>query len=157
MKRLACLLLACAACAGDADIEGNYTVALTNRDNGCALAGWTVGEQTSGVPVAIVQEGSAANATVTGVAAIGLNLLLGTNVFTGTVDGDDVRLTAVGDVALSSGNCAYTFDGVILATAGANSLAGRVEYRAVTNNQPDCAAIAGCLSYQDFSGSRPPP
>jgi hypothetical protein len=74
-----------------------------------------------------------------------------------TVDGDEVDLQIIGDVAFTSGNCAYTFNSEIKATENGDSMSGRIEYRAATNNNPDCAAITGCLTYQDFAGSRPPP
>ena len=37
-------LLALAACTSPADVAGTYTIALTNRANGCNLQNWTVGE-----------------------------------------------------------------------------------------------------------------
>ena len=37
-----------------------------------------------------------------------------------------------------------------------DALSGRIEYRAADNNNLDCAPISGCLTYQDFNGTRPP-
>lgn len=162
MKRLmlaAAVMLAVmlGGCGGeDADISGNYTMALTNRDNGCNFMNYQVGAQNT-VMVAITQDGSNATATVGGFGGVLLGVAVGSNVYTGTVDGDDVDLQIIGDVAFTSGNCAFTYNSEIKATADGDSMSGRIEYRAATNNNPDCAAITGCLTYQEFAGSRPPP
>ncbi len=157
MYRLSCLLVLCAACNGpDADVEGNYTVALTNRDNGCNLAMWTVGEQTTGIPVAITQEGTSLAADVGGGAQIALDFALGSHIYTGEVDGTAVLLTILGTRSQSSGNCTFTYNSVIASSLDGDVLTGRIDYRAATNGNPDCAAITGCVSFQDFNGTRPP-
>ena len=39
-----------------------------------------------------------------------------------------------------------------------DTIEGRVEYRAATTTpqNPDCSSIQGCLSFQEFNGTRPP-
>jgi hypothetical protein len=157
MKRWFALVVL-AACGGgsDANVAGNYTMALTNRDNGCNFAGYTVGAQNT-VGVNITQNKSDLTATVTGGGGFLLALVVGSNVYTGGVDGDDVDLEIIGNIAMNSGNCAFTYNSEIHATADGNSMSGRIEYRAVTNMNSDCAAITGCLTFQEFAGSRPPP
>lgn len=156
MKRLG-LALVLAACGGDdVNVAGSYTMQVTNGENGCMFASWTVGAQGQ-APVTITQEGSQVTATVMGFAAISLGVAVGSNVFTGTIDGDELDLAIIGDVALSQGSCAYTINAEIHATARGDSMSGRIEYRAATNNSSECGALTGCLTVQNFAGSRPPP
>jgi hypothetical protein len=157
MKRLACILVV-AACGGgsDANVAGNYTMAITNRDNGCNFSGYNVGDQNQ-VQVMITQNDSNLSATVTGGGGFLLALVVGSNVYTGSVDGNDVDVKIVGTRAFNDGNCAFTYDSEIKSTAHDNSMDGRIEYRAVTNNNSDCATHTGCLTFQEFAGSRPPP
>jgi len=157
MKRLG-MALVLAACGGgsDADVAGTYAMQVTNGDNGCMFANWTVGAQGE-APVTITQEGPNVTATVMGVAAISLGIAVGSNVFTGTIDGDDLDLAIIGDNALSMGSCAYTINAELHATVNGDSMSGRLEYRAATNNSSECGALTGCLTVQQFAGSRPPP
>lgn len=150
----ACGLTAC----DDADVivEGSYTIATTNGANGCALPSWTVGEQAQGIPVVIRQEGNDVSADGGGGAAIGLGLLLGGNVFTGTVDGSRIDLTIVGTNNFKTGDCNYTFDADLTGKLSGDALAGTIEYRAITQDIPACASIRGCVTSQELSGTRPP-
>jgi len=158
MKQLAGLLLVVAACGGSdpADVSGNYTVALTNRDNGCMIANWTEGESSSGVAVTITQDGSNATASVEAGAGFILDVALGSHVYTGSVDGHAVFLELFGTRGQQNGNCSFTFNSDIDATLIGDTLSGKIEYRAATNSNPDCAALEGCVSFQEFNGARPP-
>ena len=156
MKRLLLVLLAACGGGSDANVEGNYTMGVTNRENGCNFNGYTVGNQGM-VAVNITQNGSDASATVTGGGGFLLALVVGSNVYTGEVDGSDVDLAIIGTIGATMGNCAYTYNSEIHGKADGNSMSGRIEYRAVTNMNSDCGAITGCLTFQEFSGSRPPP
>src|SRR5689334_11840685 len=89
-------VLACAACGGPANVAGDYTIALTNHDNGCNLGNWTVGDTASGIPVTITQASGNATATVGGLAQVALDAGLGGHAFTGPVDGNDVDLELFG-------------------------------------------------------------
>lgn len=156
MRRLALAYLCATACGDPANVAGSYTIALTNRDNGCMFANWMVGNQTSNVPVELTQSGESASATVNGVAGVALDLALGSRIYTGKVDGDHIALDLFGTRAQQSGNCAFTYNSRIDADITGDTLVGRVEYTAQTNNNPDCAALENCLSFQDFNGTRPP-
>ena len=138
-------------------MAGNYTIALTNRDNGCNLSNFTSGDQTTGVSVTFTQNGSAVTATVNGAAGAGLQLLLGggKNVFTGD---DSIDLTSLGTLSKTSGNCTWTFNAEITGDLSGDALTGRIDYRAADNGNPDCTSmnIHGCDTYQDFNGTRPP-
>ena len=157
MKSLFLLALATAACSSSpANVAGDYSISGTSRTNGCMIQSWTEGNTFTGVQVTITQSGSTATATVMGGGGFVLAGLLGTNAFTGTVDGDTIDLKAVGTAAKQSGNCTFTFNGEIKATLSGDALAGRIDYRAATNGNSDCATLTGCDSYQDFNGTRPP-
>jgi len=156
MKQLAALLLLAGCTGSDADVAGDYTVALTNRDNGCMLANWTVGDSTTGVAVTVTQAGSDVTASVEAGAGFVLDVALGSHVYTGTVDGSHVFLELFGTRNQQSGNCSYTFNSDIDAILAGDTLTGKIEYRAATNGNPDCAAFDNCVSFQDFNGTRPP-
>lgn len=149
-----------AGCGSDdpANVEGNYTIAITNRDNGCNLANWTVGEMSSGIAVQMTQEGANVTATVMGLTGAGLNLALGSNVFSGKVTDEDLNLDLFGTRPQMQGTCTFTYNAKILGNVLGDSLEGRVEYRAATTtpSNPDCASIQGCLTFQEFNGTRPP-
>jgi len=156
MKHLAWFLLVAVGCGGgDANVEGTWSIAVTNRDNGCALANWQVGNQAANIPVEIVQEDSDVNATITGAVGGYVALVLGSNVFTGGVDGDALTLELYGR-AQQQGNCSFSYNAVLLGDVDGDTMTGRIDYRGVTNNNPDCAAIEGCVSFQEFNGTRPP-
>ena len=152
------LALCLAACGGGdpVDAEGNYTVALTNRDNGCNLDNWTEGDTASGIPVDIAQTDAAVTATVGGGAGITLGLWLGDNHYTGEVDGNDLLLQLEGNRNMSQGTCDYHYMSVIDASLSGDVLSGEIRYEAVTDGANDCGALTGCASVQEFNGTRPP-
>jgi hypothetical protein len=146
-----------AACGSDpVDAAGDYSLALTNRDNGCEFANWMVGNTASNVAFTITQDGDAATGTVGGLAGGFLDVALGDHVFSGPIDGNDLDLTLYGSRATSSGNCTYTINAEISAQLDGDVLTGAIDYRSATNGNPDCGAIEGCVSRQDFNGTRPP-
>jgi hypothetical protein len=148
-------LLGCGS-SEPADVAGNYSIALTNRDNGCNLANWTVGEQATGIPVVIMQEGSTATADVQAGAGFILDAALGSSIYTGDVDGNDLFLELFGNRPQQQGNCSFTFNSEIDASLAGDALSGRINYKAATNDNPDCTALEGCVSFQEFNGTRPP-
>ena len=159
MQRFACsFLIIAAACGGDSDanVAGDFTIALTNRDNGCELENWVVGNQATNIPVVITQSGADVTATVNGAAGVVLDLALGARVYTGTVDGNDLLLELFGTRGQQRGNCSFTFNSNIDASISGDTLTGRIDYRAATNANPDCAPLEGCVSFQEFNGTRPP-
>ncbi len=157
MLRLTALaLVLVAACTPTADVAGEYTVALTNRANGCNFQNWTVDQPTQGVSVTITQADATATASVNGLTGAYLDLVLGGHSFVGPVDGDTVELTLYGDRSGSMGNCTFTFNAVMRGELAGDALSGVIDYEARTNGNPDCAPIQGCASVQEFVGARPP-
>jgi hypothetical protein len=158
MRILATLLPSLLACGSDgpADVAGTYSVALTNRDNGCNLMNWTVGEQNSNIPVVIAQDGAEVTADVQAGAGFILDLALGSSIYAGEVEGNDLSLEIFGNRSQTQGNCTFTFNSDIEASVEGDTLTGVINYRAATVGNPDCAPLEGCVSFQEFNGTRPP-
>ena len=157
MKRLILLGILAGCSSSPANVGGTYSVTGTNETNGCNIPGWTQGNTFTGVNVVITQSGSSATAIVMGGGGqLFLDALLNTNSFMGSVDGDSVKLKAIGTRPQTSGNCTYTYNAEIDATLAGDELAGKINYTTATNGNSDCAAIKNCDSFQNFNGTRPP-
>ena len=152
-----CVGLCVAACGGsdDLDAAGDYTIALTNRTNGCNIASWTEGASSTAT-VTLTQSGSNVTAVVTGLGAVALEVALGGHSYTGRITGGTLELDLFGTRSNSSGNCTYTLNSKIHGVLDGDVLTGQINYTSATNGNPDCAAITTCDSFQDFTGSRPP-
>jgi hypothetical protein len=149
------MLLCLGACANDdADAAGDYAITVTNRDNGCSFDNWTVGADAAG-SVTLTQSRNDVTASVTGLGALVLDVSIGGRVFAGKINGGTLTLTLFGSRSYTMGNCTYTYNGEIHATIDGDTLEGQLDYRAATNGNPDCAGITGCLSFQEFTGTRP--
>ncbi len=147
------------ACGGDepVDAAGTYTISLTNRENGCNNANWTVGDTASNIGVVITQNGATASADVQpGGGRLALDLALGGHVFIGKVDGNRLDLLIEGTNSFSMGTCDYTIDARIDAQLDGDVLSGDVLYQDQTDNSTDCGALTGCTSRQELLGNRPP-
>ncbi len=140
----------------DADVAGEYTVAITNGSNGCGFTNWTEGDTSTGIPFSVTQDGERLTGTVGGSSGLFLDLWLGDRVYTGTVSGNNVELTLYGTTTNTSGNCTYTVNSTIDGEIDGDVLVGDIRYRAATNGNPDCQTIEGCVSRQSFNGTRPP-
>lgn len=152
-----CAALGLPGCGGDpADVAGSYTIAVTNGPNGCNFDSWTEGATSEGIPVAITQDGASASALVQGLTGVLLDLLLGSHVYTGQVDGNSMTLVIYGQNAATQGNCTFTYNSTIDADIDGDVLTGQIRYEAATVGNPDCAAIEGCATIQYFNGTRPP-
>jgi hypothetical protein len=158
-SRVAWLLLwlGAAACGSDDVVAaGNYTVTVTDGNNGCSLPNWTIGA-TSTATVTLTQSDNNVTAVVGGVASIALDFGLGGHSFTGKIAGDDLNLNLFGTRSNTSGNCTYTINAGIHAVVSGNMLTGQIDYKSATNGNPDCSTIANCDSFQDLSGTRASP
>jgi hypothetical protein len=159
-----CLTLAClvgslaAGCGGDdpADVAGNYSVAVTNRENSCNFQGWQQGSQAEMIPMAITQRGSSVSANVGGWAGGWLELVLGGRVFTGSISGDHLVLAIEGEPMFQSGSCDFTIDATLDAEADGDVLRGELRYRPRTDGANDCGVLETCVNVQAFNGTRPP-
>jgi hypothetical protein len=157
MKRFLGLAAILVGCGSDpVDAEGEWTISGTNRDNACMISNWNVGESFSAVTVTFTQNGDAVNADVSGGGGFYLDVLLGgDDIFSGTVDGEDLTLHREGTRSMTQGNCTFTYNAEMALRIEGDVLTGRLNYRSAHNGNSDCAAVT-CLSYQDVNGTRPP-
>ena len=145
------------ACGGEpADVEGEYSMQITNRENGCEFDDWEEDATTQNVPITVEQDGSEVTAYIDGLVGGFVELVLGSRAFEGAVSGDTISLDLYGTRSLSEGNCTYTINATVTGTLSGNSLSGFIDYSPASNDNPDCESIEGCVSTQEFSGSRPP-
>lgn len=155
--RLLVLVVCVAACSSETgNAAGDYTVSVTNRDNGCSITSWMIGTSNSAT-VTVTQSDNNVTASVTGLGAVALELLVGGHTYTGKISGDTLALNLFGNRSNMMGNCTYTFNSEIHAALSGDVLTGQIDYLSATNNNPDCASIKDCRSFQDFNGTRPPP
>lgn len=139
------------------DLTGTFTIAVTNRENGCNFQTWTVGQSSANIPMVVTQQGSnGITAIVQGPAGAYLTLILGTATFTGSVSGPTGTLTATGTRSGNQGNCAFTVNANMTITLAGNAINGSIGYAPKTNGGTDCGVLNACSSRQELSGSRPP-
>lgn len=157
MKRLILLAAVATGCGGDpVDAEGTYTVSVTNRANGCNFQNWTIDNSAAGIQVVINQEGEDVNADVMGATRVYLDIVLGSHVFQGTVDGNDLDMAIQGTQKFTTGNCVdHTIDARLQTSLDGDVLTGRINYTIVGTGST-CTPYDGCSSYQDMNGTRPP-
>jgi hypothetical protein len=139
-----------------ADVAGSYSLSLTNRENGCGFDNWMEGNTASNIPLELMQNGSDVTGEVGGGAGLVLDIVLGSRTYIGEVHGSSIDMDIFGTNSLSEGNCSYTYNSSVHANLDGDVLTGSIEYRAATNGNPDCSALEGCVSQQDFNGTRPP-
>ncbi len=146
-----------AACGSDpADVAGTYTVAVTNRTNGCNLNNWTEGSSQSGIPLLITQADEDITATVEQAWGLAVAVWLGSRSFVGTVDGHDIEATLHGTNTFNMNGCTYTLNAELIGEHSGDALSGRLNYRGLGNGTDACATITDCVSFQEFAGVRPP-
>jgi hypothetical protein len=160
MRSLAWVLVAASAvaCGGDPkNFTGMYSLSLTNGENGCAFANYTVGQTTTGVPITITQVEGDANLVVQveGVAGLFVFAATGSTQFQGSVDGSNMEATIVGTTDIQDGACTYRVNATIDATLTGDTLTGTIRYL-TPNNDPDCSSRENCRTVQNFNGTRPP-
>jgi hypothetical protein len=151
------------ACSPDAEVgsdppvdaSGTYTLSVYYGANGCGFEGWTEGSNLPGVSLIMTQDGAAVTGTVEGFAGAALALIHGSNVYTGTVDGNRLSMTIFGTIPQSQGNCSYTVNNRFDAVLEKDFITGRAVYEPAHNNNPDCAAFT-CETEHLVNGTRPP-
>lgn len=152
----AAAIVASVACGSvAANISGNYSVNVTNGDNGCNIPNWTVGAMSTNIPFTITQTGGNATGTLNGAVGAYASLVLGSNTFTGTVLGEAFDLKLFGTKSYTMNSCAYTVNAEVSGTINGNFIGGSIVYTPSTNGSPDCGTLNGCQSQQTFNGARP--
>lgn len=149
------IALLASGCA-PADVSGNYSVAVTNGPNHCEINGWETGVSNANIPIVITQEGDEVEVTVEGLAALALDLLIGSHRFEGTVGGNHIQADIVGTRTHREGNCVFTVRAELDADLDGDFLTGEIAYRPITNGHADCGVLDSCANVQSFNGTRPP-
>jgi hypothetical protein len=150
------LLAACGDDDAPADVEGDYTIAITNGDNPCGFQSWDEDATAMNIPLMITQEGGELTATVEGVAGSVITVLLGSADYEGYVEGEAFVLTNFGTRSFSGGDCAFTIKSTVRGRIDGDVITGAIEYSPVTNESPACEQLDRCVSEQLFNGTRPP-
>jgi hypothetical protein len=142
-----------------ADFRGDYGLQVTNGDNGCDFANWTVGAVTPDVPIAITQTDDQLTGELGGWWQLLANLIIGNDRATGNATGSHMSMTLVGtnDLGRPEGCPHYEVNALFEGDLAGDFLTGTATYTAVTNDpSAACDALEGCESVQDFNGARPP-
>lgn len=134
------------------NVAGTYSVSLTNDANGCMFPNWT--GSTPGVPLEITQNGTAATATVMGLAATEYDYILGSHVFAGNVSGSHMDFIIHGTVHDA---CGATLDAHATVELVGDALTSGVVTYSYANLGATCESYKStCTSTQLFNGTRPP-
>lgn len=153
------LVVACgdddASSAPPADISGNYSISVTDADNGCQLGNWVAGQSAQNIQFVVTQNGAALTGEVKGVAAIYF-ALAGIGPLQGSASGTHGNVTAVGTTSIKDGTCAFFYRVTADFTLTGNAINGTMTYSHSTNHDPSCGYHETCTSTQNVSGSRPP-
>lgn len=138
------------------DAEGDFTLSITNRENECGFENWQVGETSTGTMIVIRQDGSEVDVEVQGLAAVLLNLVQGDSTFEGEVDGNDIVGDIFGSNQRNQNGCPHVINSTFDATLDGDVLIGEIRYTANGNGGPECEELEGCVTRQEFNGTRPP-
>lgn len=143
--------------AAPADLKGQYSINITNGANGCQFANWTEGAQTANIGFKLDQTNSSLAGTVQGAAGIYLQLVAGTDTFTGTINGVSFSLSAAGRNYKDAG-CTYNVVAIIDGKqVGKDGVEGTITYKYISAVGAACGIKAtACTTVQSFNGARPP-
>ncbi len=147
------------ACGDDppGDVEGNYSLTITNGANGCMTDNWTEGESSSGTPFVVTRTDASTVGVVEGLAGVFLQSYVGTNRFQGATAGTRMNLLAIGTTPYSIPGCAFTIDAEVSANVSGEFLSGEIVYTPNTDGSVACGLLNSCENVQTIAGTRPPP
>lgn len=140
---------------GAVNVAGNFTGIVTNGENACAIANWTVGTQYRNITLGLSQSNTMVTATVDGALSTALSSFTSSNdAITGVTTGDGFVVRRAGFAPMTRGNCSYKAGIDIEGTVNGNTLTGTVTYHYTTNNMSDCAELQTCRSVQQLAFTR---
>lgn len=152
---VACLMAM--GCENNAAVGGNYTVNITNGENGCMADDWTVGDTSSGISLVVRQDANdQVQLDVEGPGGTYLDVFVGSSIFNGSVSGEEVTGALIGSRSYTAAGCTWTYTVDLDAEVNGDFMQGTLTYRPVTNMHPDCGILETCRNLQSFNGSRPP-
>ncbi|HEX7666576.1 MAG TPA: hypothetical protein VF407_18745, partial [Polyangiaceae bacterium] len=124
-------LAACSSSDSAADVSGTYSLSITDTKNDCNYQNWTIGATAQNVEFDVSQNGTSASGDVKGLAAAYTGAL-GIGTLQGTVDGNDVSLSATGTTSVKSQSCAFFVKMTAAFTLTGNAINGTIDYTNVT-------------------------
>jgi hypothetical protein len=134
------------------NVSGDYVLAVTAVKNECGFSGWDDASVAT-VPVKITQNGTEVRALLADLVGLPTLLLLGSNEYVGTADGDRLSLRIDGSAVATVGACTVVYDGIIDARyVDGGGLTGNVRYVRVFRSG-DCTGLT-CENLQAFDGGR---
>jgi len=138
------------------DVSGQYSVNITNGQNGCAFGNWTPGASSSGIPLAITQSGQQVVATIGGTTGDYVNFFCGSKEFVGMIvaGGFEARLACT--KTFTQQTCIYRVIADAKAQVRGDVVTGTLDYTTATNSDSTCGTLVNCHSSQNFNGARPP-
>lgn len=153
------MAMAAVAVAGCAplNVAGTYSGAVTNRDNGCMISNYNVGDMTSGINMVVTQSGADVTVDVQGLAGVALSLFTAnTDALRGTATPVGFSVSKIGRNGTTNGDCTYNTVVEANGTLSGDSLTGSVIYRYQVTNAAACGYRATCRTEQSFAFVRPP-
>jgi hypothetical protein len=153
---LTTLVAMVAACSGNdsdgppAQVAGNYTLTITDQQNGCNVENFTTNASQSGTVIAIAQDGSSLSMTAMSTQGLVLAFAAG-DTLAGTIDGSQASLSS--SSGLSQGGCQYSTTATTNAHFSDSQVTGTILYTQMGNGSSDCV-VQQCTSTQTFTGSR---
>ena len=159
MRRVALLLVLTGCYDWDAlsstfDFSGDYTVVVTNGQNGCGFANWTPGQMSGAIPLKITQTMDQVVVEVGGLTGDLLNLVCGSKQLAGTVHQGAIDVSLICPKQSMQMMCMFHYVAHAHATLNGNHITGTIDYTTVTNHSPDCGQLENCRSTQTFTGNR---
>jgi hypothetical protein len=153
---IAVALFASVACSSSsegppAQVAGDYTLTITDGQNGCNVLNFTTNATQSGTIVTIAQNGSALSATATHMSGLVLAFAAGDKIG-GMIEAEEASLASSAN--LTQGGCAYTLTATTNMTFHENQMQGTTLYTASGNGSPDCGPLQNCTTTQTFTGAR---
>lgn len=107
-------------------MSGEYSVAVTNRENACGVDDWEEGNMASGIPLVIEQDGSEITGTIEGIVSLYLVAVTGNDEFEGAVSGDEFTMTSYGTTSPVVDGCSFTWNATVSGELSGNSIEGTV-------------------------------
>jgi len=163
-------LLGCGGEDKPVDVNGVYTLNVTNSSNECMVVPWMEGNQASGVATLTLTQqtddpdkvrGVVKGIGLPGVAIdIALKWAYDSNEFSGRVSGKEVSMTNVGSgrttMVGATMACTATTTAEVVAVIDKDTITGNIFYQFKTNQSPECEYRNNCKTTQNFNGARPP-
>ena len=159
--RIILALLLLQACTSDepVDVTGDYVLALTNGENGCGFANWTVGATSTGVTVKFIQM-DAGRITVEltdPVLRTYVAIIIGSFIFAGEVSGASFQATLAGtrEIMEQGKTCKYRVNADIDGSLVRDTISGTISYRVVVVTPAADCPPDNCATLATFNGVRP--